>query len=170
MRITRDKTSTPAAATLASLKERARVSDTDTDLALSVLMDAATEEIEAAADIALMRQTIIVELDADAAMPFALPIGPLARNAAVTLDGLPLIDAAVPGLRPVLYVPDWQPGPHVVTYDAGWDSTEALPADLRLAVVDQAAFLFDARGLTEHRQGLTPAAARAVARYKRVRL
>lgn len=46
-----------------------------------------------------------------------------------------------------------------------------LPADLRLAIIDQAAMLYDARAQdTERPVGLSLAAARIVARYRGVRL
>jgi hypothetical protein len=46
-----------------------------------------------------------------------------------------------------------------------------LPADLKLAIIDQAAMLYDARAQdTERPVGLSLAAARIVARYRGVRL
>ena len=46
-----------------------------------------------------------------------------------------------------------------------------LPADLKLAIIDQAAMLFDARAHdTERPVGLSLAAARITARYRGVRL
>lgn len=46
-----------------------------------------------------------------------------------------------------------------------------LPDDLRLAIIDQAAMLYDARGAdTERPAGLSMAAARIVSRYRGVRL
>ena len=50
-------------------------------------------------------------------------------------------------------------------------SAADLPDDLRLAIIDQAAMLYDARGGdTERPAGLSMAAARIVARYRGVRL
>lgn len=49
--------------------------------------------------------------------------------------------------------------------------TTDLPDDLKLAIIDQAAMLFDARAQdTERPVGLSLAAARIVARYRGVRL
>lgn len=49
--------------------------------------------------------------------------------------------------------------------------TTDLPDDLKLAIIDQAAMLYDARGGdTERPAGLSMAAARIVARYRGVRL
>lgn len=46
-----------------------------------------------------------------------------------------------------------------------------LPADLKLAIIDQAAMLYDARGgETDRPLGLSMAAARITARYRGVRL
>lgn len=51
------------------------------------------------------------------------------------------------------------------------ETADELPADLRFAIVDQAATLFDARGGdTERPVGLSLAAARIVARYRGVRI
>ena len=51
------------------------------------------------------------------------------------------------------------------------DLTADLPADLKLAIIDQAAMLFDARAHdTERPVGLSLAAARITARYRGVRL
>ena len=50
-------------------------------------------------------------------------------------------------------------------------SAADLPDDLRLAIIDQAAMLYDARGGdTERPAGLSMAAARIVSRYRGVRL
>lgn len=51
------------------------------------------------------------------------------------------------------------------------DDADDLPDDLRLAIIDQAAMLYDARGGdTDRPSGLSMAAARIVARYRGVRL
>lgn len=51
------------------------------------------------------------------------------------------------------------------------DDADDLPADLKLAIIDQAAMLYDARAQdTERPVGLSLAAARIVARYRGVRL
>ena len=51
------------------------------------------------------------------------------------------------------------------------DTTAELPDDLRFAIIDQAAMLYDARGGdTERPVGLSLAASRIVARYRGVSL
>ena len=59
---------------------------------------------------------------------------------------------------------------HAAAYTLPADAAD-LPDDLRLAIIDQAAMLYDARGGdTERPAGLSMAAARIVARYRGVRL
>jgi hypothetical protein len=55
-------------------------------------------------------------------------------------------------------------------YDLPEDAND-LPADLRFAIIDQVALLFDARGGdTDRPVGLSLAASRIVARYRGVRM
>lgn len=59
---------------------------------------------------------------------------------------------------------------HAAAYTLPTASAD-LPDDLRLAIIDQAAMLYDARGGdTERPAGLSMAAARIVSRYRGVRL
>jgi hypothetical protein len=58
---------------------------------------------------------------------------------------------------------------HAAGYTLPATST-ALPDDLRFAIIDQAAALYDARGQSDGRPGLTLAASRIVARYRGVRI
>lgn len=59
---------------------------------------------------------------------------------------------------------------HAAEYTLPADAGD-LPDDLKLAIIDQAVMLYDARGAdTERPIGLSLAAARIVARYRGVRL
>lgn len=59
---------------------------------------------------------------------------------------------------------------HAAEYTLPDDATD-LPDDLRLAILDQAAMLYDARGgMTDRPLGLSMAAARITARYHGVRI
>lgn len=59
---------------------------------------------------------------------------------------------------------------HAAAYTLPDDAAD-LPDDLRLAIIDQATMIYDARGGdTERPLGLSMAAARIVARYRGVRL
>ena len=100
----------------------------------------------------------------------ALPIGPLAPDANVTADGAALVNGVTGDRWPVLMLPDWMHGPVRVTYEAGFgDTPGSVPDDLQLAIMEQAAFAYDNRGNVDVKPGLTPAAARIAARYRRVR-
>lgn len=58
-----------------------------------------------------------------------------------------------------------------VAHAAGIDLDEAeLEPDLRLAIIDQAARLYDLRGAAEGKPGLSVTASRIVARYRGVSL
>lgn len=147
------------------------------------LANAAARELEHYAQLALLTQTIRVTL---AQWPwsdtFRLPIGPVLIGATVTVTdegtafpGVTLLA----GLRPALRLAADRPGGQVVVeYEAGFGAdVAALPSDLRLAILDQAAAFYDARGLLDQRgaaqsqmTGLSPHAARVVARYRRVAL
>lgn len=162
----------PAAATdafdLDALKLHARVDTDDDDAALELMGRAASHEVEGYCEIALLRQTIVLEIEAGD--PVLLPVGPLAPDAVVTIDGEPIIGAVTAGRYPVLTFPDDITGTCTVTYTAGYGDTAAdIPADLQLAIIDHAARLYDLRGAAEGQQGLSIAAARICARHRQVR-
>ena len=74
------------------------------------------------------------------------------------------------GRYPVLSLTASGRGQHLrITYPAGYGMDQAsIPADLQLAINDHAAHMFDARALTDHKQGLSIAAARIAARHRKV--
>lgn len=156
---------------LADAKDHLRVMHDDDDLLIQRYIDAAAREIEAYCEIALTRQTISLTVLAEGGDIIPLPIGPLAPDAEVTVDGAPLVNGITLGRWPVLMLPDWMTGPVAVTYTAGFGSTaDSIPDDLQLAIMEQAAFAYDNRGDAEAKPGLVPAAARICARYRRVRV
>ena len=131
--------------------------------------DPAAREVEAYCEIALTRQTISLTVLPDYGT-VALPVGPLAPDANVTADGAALGNGVTADRWPVLMLPDWMHGPVRVTYEAGFgDTPGSVPDDLQLAIMEQAAFAYDNRGNVDVKPGLTPAAARIAARYRRVR-
>lgn len=166
-------TRTPTLASPVSLtdaKDHLRVMHDDEDLLILRYILAAAREIEGYCEIALTRQTISLTVLPDCGT-VALPVGPLAPDAEVTVNGLPLIGAVSVGRYPVMILDDWTDGPVMLTYEAGFGDTSArVPDDLQLAVLEQAAFTYDNRGSVDVKPGLMPAAARIAARYKRVRL
>lgn len=156
------------------MKAHLRVDADDDDLLIQRMMLAAARDLEAYAEIALTRQTISLTVLADERQPdqvYDLPIGPLAPDADVTVDGAALLNGISGDRWPVLMLPDWLHGPVRVTYEAGFGDTDAsVPDDLKLAVMEQAAFAYDNRGNMDVKPGLVPAAARIAARYRRVRV
>ena len=155
---------------LADAKDHLRVMHDDEDMLIQRYVLAAAREIEAYCEIALTRQTISLTVLAEGGDIIPLPVGPLAPDAEVTVDGAPLVNGITHGRWPVLMLPDWMTGPVAVTYEAGFGDTSAsVPDDLQLAVMEQAAFAYDHRGDVEAKPGLTPAAARICARHRRVR-
>lgn len=167
-------TRTPTLAVPVSLddaKQHLRVLHDDEDLLIQRYILAAAREIESYCEIALTRQTISLTVLAEGGDIIPLPIGPLAPDAEVTTDGAPLVNGIAQGRWPVLMLPDWMTGPVAVTYEAGFGDTSALvPDDLQLAIMEQAAWHYDNRGEVETKPGLTPAAARIAARYRKVRV
>ena len=154
---------------LADAKAHLRVMHDDEDMLIQRYVLAAAREIEAYCEIALTRQTISLTVLPDYGT-IALPVGPLAPDAEVTVNGLPLVGTVSTGRYPVTILDDWTDGPVTLTYEAGFGDTSAsVPDDLQLAVLEQAAFAYDHRGDVEAKPGLTPAAARIAARYRRVR-
>ena len=72
-------------------------------------------------------------------------------------------------MHPVLHLPDYMRGKVVVTYEAGFgDDHHAIPADLQLAVADQAMRTYDLCGQRTQHKASSIAAARIAARYRRV--
>ena len=155
---------------LSDAKAHLRVMHDDEDMLIQRLVMAAAREIEAYCEIALTRQTITAWAEVEDATDFHLPVGPLAPDSVVTVNGFEALGALEGGRWPRIALPTPYTGALHVTYDAGFgDTSAAVPDDLQLAVLEQAAFAYDHRGDVEAKPGLTPAAARIAARYRRVR-
>ncbi|MFV0411252.1 MAG: hypothetical protein ACK5LJ_16590 [Paracoccus sp. (in: a-proteobacteria)] len=137
--------------------------------------DAAGLEAEDSAQIALLTQRVRVTLEAwPRALTLSLPIAPLLDFASVTVsaDGKPFEDFGVmTGLRPALRFNARPVGLVVIEYSAGFgDTAEAVPKDLRLAIMDQVACYFDARGVVDVKaRTQSPHFARIIGRYRGVR-
>lgn len=164
---------------LQALAQHARAVDDDGYFLpeLQRFADAAVREAEDLAQIALLSQAVRVTLEGwprTHALP--LPIGPLLDwdSVTVTADGQPFEDfTTMTGTRPELRFTGQRPcGRIVIEYVAGYGETaEAIPEDLRLAVMDQAACYFDARGAVDLKtQALSPHFARIIGRQRGVRL
>jgi len=135
---------------------------------------AAAAEVEAYAGVAILPQTITAETDDAPGDLLHLPVRPVldpATLAITTIAGEPvtgwrLVSAAHAVVR-FTTPPD---APVTATYDAGHATLDAVPPDLLHAIGDQALRLFDLRGAEDGAQGLSIAAARIGARYRRVAL
>lgn len=141
------------------------------------LVLAAMREVEHHGQLALFDQTITMRVQAPASPCWpGLPVRPLKAGTRPLLtlgidsweidpDGWD-VGMAWPKDRPPLRAP------FAITYTAGFGTRPAeLPDDLVLAVLDQAAVYYDARGATDGKvPSLSPHAARITARYRGVRL
>lgn len=170
-----------SAVSLDQVKARARIDGDDTDMELQRLIDTAAAEVEAHCGIALLAQSITVTLRAWCRR-IPLPVGPfwaegLAEHP-VTVELLDEAGIATPhpagwwiqgGRYPVLTLAGDGIGVAIrITYPAGFGEPASIPADLQLAVIDHAAMMYDARGLTDAPQGLSIAATRIAARHRRI--
>ena len=184
MIVTRTPLTTDAPFVLDGVKAHARVMHDDEDITLSLMGWTAAREIEAHCSLALMTQIVTVTAS-EWTRRVSLPIGPLDVAA---LDDHPITvqtreeDGSLvswpqdwwvePGRYPVLRLPNRQfmDGKElVVSYPAGFGATvEAIPEDLQLAIMDQAARSYDLRGAEDAVQGLSLAASRIAARYRKV--
>lgn len=138
---------------------------------------AAVCEAEDLAQIALLSQAVRVTLDAwPRGNCLRLPIGPLLDwdSVSVSAGGVDFEDfTTTTGMRPELRLVGARPlGQVVIEYFAGFsEEGENIPEDLRLAIMDQAAAYFDARGPGNPKaQALSPHFARIIGRYRGVRV
>lgn len=181
MHITRTPLTTDAPYDLDAVKLHARVDGDHDDMALALMADAAAREIEAHSELALLRQIITVSCTRTAG-PIRLPVVPLdllalddhpvtvqTRQADGSLLAWPQGWWIDPARNPVLHLDAVDGDSLVITYPAGFgDTAGSIPADLQLAIMDQAAAYFDQRGPIDAPQGLSLAASRIAARYRRV--
>lgn len=138
---------------------------------------AAVLEFETYSQIALINQAIRVTLDAwPRGNTFFLPVTPLADvlSVDVTSDSGSFDSFAVEmGKRPAVRLTGPRPtGLIVIEYEAGFgDSAHDVPADIRMAIMDQVAAWYDLRGDWKgNSNGMSPHFARVAARYRRVSL
>ena len=139
--------------------------------------DAAVREAEDMGQLALLFQAVRVTLDAwPKGKTFRLPIGPLldadglsVTGAGESFDGFTIFTGEKPSLRLTGAAPR---GPVEIEYIAGYaEAPDELPADLRQALMDQAACYFDARGAVDQKTAATsPHFARIIGRKRGVRL
>lgn len=162
---------------LEDVKDRARITDSDSDFELTLLAKSAARELEQYASIALLNQTIKVTLDEWGCENwFSLPVAPLAAGApiALTIGGTAVTAVSVVyGSRPAMRLTDTSiEGEVIISYTAGFGPTAtSIPQDLRQAIHDQVVAAYDLRGEAEAKgNGMSPHMARIAARYRRVAL
>lgn len=167
----------PDPVSVSELEEHMRL---DGDLVSGAMAHAhaAAAEIEAYCDIALMDQTIIALSEPTPGPVLPLPVGPVEADAEVTVDMLEVDGSYTPvtgswflqaGLFPKLHFATTPGGRLRVTYKAGFTTPHGVPADLRMAICDLAARLYDFRA-SDKTPTFPAAAARICARYRRVKI
>lgn len=161
------------------------------DSLIDNLIASATREVEAFASIALITQTITATFDGPfTAGRLRLPVGPVLDTATATVtmiepDGTETpLDSAFFSLRagkaPALWVgggsslPTLMGDPSTalqIEYPGGYGGTAAdVPEDLRHAVLEQTAMLYEHRALARqhrHQPSMSPHAQRIAQRYRR---
>jgi len=144
-------------------------------------IEAAAAEVEAYCDVALLDQTITTTTSQWPGRTIALPVGPVAADAVATVALVELDGTTTPittgwwlegGRYPRLHFISTEPAGRLrITYPAGYgDEPDTIPADLRHAVADLAARLYDVRGSDDCKSMMPAATARILARHRRVAL
>jgi uncharacterized phiE125 gp8 family phage protein len=175
---------------LAATKAFLRVDGDHDNTTITEMIEATAHQLEDAAEIALITQSIRVTIegwpDSDR---LRLPIGPVLTDDPVfqVMAEGELIEAElIPGARPVLILGETateylRHARIVIEYEAGFGgTTEAMPPDIRHAIRDQVAQLYDYRaghageGKVSHQAtgaaGLSYAMQRVLGRYRGVRV
>ena len=162
----------------AYLNEHMRL-DEDLENGVALYVQAAGVEVEQYCNIALLNQSITCTTDNWPGQVMALPIGPVAADATFTVDLVEQDGTTTPvtngywlegGRFPVLHFIGTPGGRLRVTYPAGYGDTSAtIPADLRMAICDLSARLYDYRA-SDKTATMPAATARICARYRRVSL
>ncbi|MGY9046001.1 MAG: head-tail connector protein [Rhodobacterales bacterium] len=165
---------------LASIKVHSRVDFNDADDDLTNKAWTAAAEVEQFAQIALLTQTILVNVfDPNCERDMLLPIGPVADDAeiAVTIDGTAFTAFdVIGGIRPMIRWRDTYlaltPSRIIIEYTAGFgDEADDIPRDLAEAIRDQAALHYDGRSPMDAKSLTTsPHMARVGARYRGVQV
>lgn len=164
---------------LEHLKTHLRAPDDAENAAIQNIGETAAAEIENFAQIALLTQTIRVNIFNPAPKEYGLtlPIGPVADTdvPTVTIDGetftaFDFVGGNRPYIRWLAEYYNLQPNRVTIEYQAGFGATAAdIPSDLSQALMDQAALHYDGRSPMDAKSLTTsPHMARVGARYRGV--
>ena len=174
------RTTTATAIPLALVKALARVDGDDDDTLLAGLILAASNDIEALTDIALLSQTITTTTEVYGSDCVRLPVGPVALDAVATVHLIEADGTATAisghwlegGRYPRLHLNATYGGTMRITYPAGYGADHAaIPADLAHGIADQVLRMYDERGgVYDKAPALSPHTARVIARHRRVAL
>jgi uncharacterized phiE125 gp8 family phage protein len=181
MNYTRTPTTTATAIALSDAKAHLRVTHTAEDALIAGLIIAASNEIEALTDIALLSQTITTTTGEWPGDCIRLPVGPVTSGAVATVELIETDGTATAitagywleaGRYPRLHFFGGIDGRLRITYPAGYgDDSGAIPADIAHGIADQVARLYDDRGgVMDKAAALSPHTARTIARHRRVAL
>lgn len=161
-----------------TLQEHMRL-DADLVAGSTAYVAAASAEIETYCALALLDQTITCTTDNWPGQDVALPIGPVASDAIITVDMIEQDGTTTPvtngywlegGRYPVLHFIGTPGGRLRITYPAGYGATaDTIPADMAMAICDLAARLYDYRA-SDKAPAMPAATGRICARYRRVKL
>lgn len=180
MLVHRDASGSALPFVLNDLKSHIRVSDDSEDRAITNIGLTAAAEVEHFAQIALLTQTIRVNIfEPDRSSWLSLPIGPVlnGNTPIVMIDGEAFTDFDfVTGKRPAIR---WKSSFHdlsisrlSIEYQAGFGPAATdVPPDLAQALMDQAALHYDGRSPMDAKSLTTsPHMARVGAQYRGVQL
>jgi uncharacterized phiE125 gp8 family phage protein len=177
---TRTPAGTDLPVTLTTLEDHIRIGPYDDAALIDAMTRAAALEFEDLCGIALLPQTITATTATDPGTDLELPVGPVASDAAITVEALAEdgTTSAITaywleaGRYPVVHLTNTPDHRVRVTYTAGLAAgASTIPADIRMAICDQVARLYEQRGgVFDRGPALSAHTARVIARYRRVSL
>lgn len=161
------------------VKLHLRVDHDDEDAEILNMGFAAASDVEAFAQIALLNQTIRLNIFEPTLGGYGLhlPIGPVLAPETVAIsidgeafDGFEALGGGRPYVRWLSSYHDLTPSRISIEYTAGYgEAAGDIPNDLQLAIMDQAAAMYDGRSPSDAKTPTTsPHMARIGARYRGV--
>lgn len=162
------------------VKAHLRVDGHDDDASIAFMALAAAREVEDFAQIALLTQTIRVNIfNPRQECSLNLPIGPVSDDdvPTVTIDGeaftsFEFVGGKRPSIRWLASYYDLTPSRMTIEYKAGFgEALASIPHDIAQAVMDQTALYYDVRSPMDAKMlTRSPHMARIGARYRGVRI